>query len=109
MSVIIASPQLHPTSSWARDSATLCRLRGWRVGTLLVEERPAVPDHPLMLRISALGDSLVLACDPRHHELEAVWSLTCRDWRAATPVEKKVFYSHFDCELETNDPTLLRK
>jgi len=97
-----------PTSQYSGSSATLCRLHGWKPGTLLREEHPELLDKPLMLRISAIGEQHVLACDPRDWENESIWNLTCRDWRECSHKEKSQFYTFFEEILETNDPTKVR-
>lgn len=68
----------------------LCRERGWGVGTMLVGDEGY---GPTVIRITALGESKMLACGVSHNgeavdRGEGTWVLWCRDWREAVCCDK---------------------
>ena len=61
------------------SSADLCRLNGWRRGTLLVGDEGRGPE---VIRITAVGDESILAMQVMPPDgWEADWDLRCRNWR----------------------------
>ncbi|WP_072689317.1 DUF7241 domain-containing protein [Rhodococcus marinonascens] len=71
------------TTTDRENHAEACRQRGWFPGTLLEG------DHghgPSVIRITALGESEILARMVRHDgepvaARERNWTLSCRDWK----------------------------
>lgn len=72
------------TSTMRGPSAAICRLLGWTVGDVLESHDP-----PGRIRLTAIGDGLVLAEDlttapPR----ESLWELYYRDWSKVEPANQ---------------------
>ncbi len=72
-------------------SASLCRLNGWKPGTVLQGDSPVTPGAiPGRIRITAIGEDHILARavgtgveDEVIHEIQ--WPLQRRDWRRVKP------------------------
>ncbi len=63
--------------------ADLCRSRGWGPGTRLVGNEGY---GPTVIEITYVGEKLILAREVSHNGKpdvcdEALWTLSCRDWR----------------------------
>jgi hypothetical protein len=68
--------------------ADKCRANGWGPGTLLVGDEGY---GPTIIELTAVGERAILAREISHNGVpsiwkqESLWTLSCRDWRAARP------------------------
>lgn len=66
------------TMSSNLSPADLCRLNGWKPGTLLIGDEGY---GPCTIQITAVGERLIIAkCILPHDGAEQLWTLNCRDW-----------------------------
>lgn len=59
----------------------LCELNGWHPGTRLIGDEGY---GPCTIRITAIGESSILAVCESHGSSESTWTLKCREWEEAT-------------------------
>ncbi|MBM4603158.1 hypothetical protein GS575_09440 [Rhodococcus hoagii] len=72
-----------PTTTIYENEANACRRRGWAPGMLLEGDEG---HGPTVIRITALGESKILARRIRQNgkpvsDSESLWTLSCRDWK----------------------------
>jgi hypothetical protein len=60
------------------ESADLCRANGWGPGTILEGDEGRGPER---IRITAVGEQVILATGLGKHDREGHWTLKMRDWR----------------------------
>ena len=72
-------------SERGNSDADKCRRNGWMVGTSLVGDEGY---GPTVIEITAIGEKSILAKTishngqpPKYGSDEAVWTLSCRDWK----------------------------
>lgn len=79
-----ASQSTRSTLGDYREPATICRERGWTVGTQIVGDEG---HGPTVIEITAIGEKRILAKTLSHngrrtpYREEAMWTLDCRDWK----------------------------
>lgn len=71
------------TTTGYENEADVCRRLGWLPGTLLEGDEGYGPS---VIRITALGETEILARRVRHNgqpvnDHETNWTLSCRDWK----------------------------
>ncbi len=60
------------------ETADICRMNGWKRGTVLVGSQNG---EQLRIRITAIGVSNILAMEIGRDSYESMWDLSCRNWK----------------------------